>query len=89
MAFLTLSNQLLTSLDGAGRANALACTAVKADVRIDAVYIAFVDCTCRALTLASSACYAYVGIDFVSHCSIFLIVVYSTCRIQKYGFKFE
>lgn len=80
---------LFAGLDGAGRANALACTAVKADVGIDAVNITLVDCTCRALTLASSACYAYVGIDFVSHFSIFLIVVYSTCRIQKYGIKFE
>ena len=49
---------LFAGLDGAGGANALACTTVKADVRIDAVNITLVDCTCRALTLASSACYA-------------------------------
>ena len=50
--------------------------AVQAEIRVDAVHIAFFDCTGGALTLASTASHAEVGIDFVSHNSdIFSVVV--------------
>jgi hypothetical protein len=59
--------RLLARFDGARRADTGAGAAVQADVRIDAVDIAFIDSTGRALALAGSACNAHVRIDLVSH----------------------
>jgi hypothetical protein len=71
--------RLLAGSDGLARADAGASAAVDADIRVDAVHIAFLDGAGRAFALAGSTSHAEIGIDYVSHsfvslncCSVFL-----------------
>ena len=63
--FQCVPRRLLTGSDGLGRADAGAGAAVDADVRVDAVHIAFVDGAGRAFALAGTASHALVGIDYL------------------------
>jgi hypothetical protein len=47
--------------------------AVQAEFRVDAIDIAFFDCSGGALALAGAACHTEVGIDFVSHSSVIFV----------------
>ena len=75
LLFFWLKRLFVTRMNSTHWANACACAAIQAKIRVDMINITLNDSSCRALADTCTASYAVSLWDFVSHNTKFLLIV--------------